>query len=115
MQYSRLLICLVLLSLLGSGAALGQGETDTTAAEPRYNVREFGAEGDGSTLDTPAINEAIATAHEEGGGTVFFSPGTYVSGSIHLKSHVDLHLSEGATLLGAPAGTHAFDPPEENK
>lgn len=69
------------------------------------NVRAFGATGDGKTLDTDAINRAIAAAAEAGGGTVRFPAGTYLSYSIHLKSNVELNLSRGATLLAADSPT----------
>ncbi len=80
-----------------------------------YDVRTFGAKGDGKTLDTPSINRAIETAAGSGGGTVFFPTGTYLCYSIHLKSSVCLYLDAGATILGAdvpPEGTTSggYDP-----
>ena len=66
-----------------------------------YNVRDFGAKGDGQTLDSPAINAAIEAAVKDGGGQVLLPAGTYLSGSIRLKSNIDLHLSAGCTLLAA--------------
>ncbi len=66
-----------------------------------YSIRDFGALGDGQTIDTIAIQEAVDTCHEAGGGTVLVPPGTYVTGTIYLKSHVTLHLANGATLLGS--------------
>ncbi|RYG58183.1 glycoside hydrolase family 28 protein, partial [bacterium] len=67
-----------------------------------YNVRTFGARGDGKTLDTPAINQAIETAAAAGGGTVLLPAGTYLALSIHLKSNIRLHLDQGAVLQAAP-------------
>jgi len=66
-----------------------------------FDVRKFGAAGDGKTLDTQAINTAIDAAAAVGGGVVIFPAGSYLSFSIHLKSHVYLHLSEGATIVAA--------------
>ncbi|HWW23024.1 MAG TPA: glycoside hydrolase family 28 protein [Edaphobacter sp.] len=66
-----------------------------------FDIRTFGAAGDGKTLDTPAINKAIEAAASAGGGTVLFPAGTWLCFSIHLKSHVDLYLSQGATILAA--------------
>ncbi len=66
-----------------------------------FNVRQFGAAGDGKTLDTPAVNRAIAAAADAGGGTVLFPAGTYLCFSIHLKSCVHLYLDAGATILAA--------------
>jgi polygalacturonase len=84
-----------------------------------YDVKAFGAKGDGKTLDTDAINRAIEAAAAAGGATVSFSAGTYLCYSIHLKSHVDLYLGPGATILAADApapGTGGgYDPPEPNQ
>lgn len=65
------------------------------------DVREMGAVGDGVTLDTAAINKAIDRCHAGGGGVVYLSPGTYLSGTVILKSNVTLYLEAGATLLGS--------------
>ena len=65
-----------------------------------FNVRNFGAVGDGKTLDSPAINRAIEAAAAAGGGTVYFPAGVYASYSIRLKSHITLYLDQGATILG---------------
>ena len=78
------------------------------------NVVEYGAVGDGRTLNTDVINKVIKMLNEEGGGSVFFPPGVYLSGSIQLKSNVHLYLSEGATIRGAPLDIFAYDPPAEN-
>ena len=77
-----------------------------------FNVRDYGAKGDGKTLDSPAINAAIEAAVRDGGGQVLLPAGTYLSGSIRLKSNVDLHLSAGCTILAAPASMKAYDPSE---
>jgi len=83
-----------------------------------HNVRDYGAVGDAKTLDTPAINRAIAAAAAAGGGTVFFPSGTYLSVSIHLKSNISLYLDQGAVILAAsPKDNDSFryDPPEPNE
>jgi polygalacturonase len=84
------------------------------AAEPApcYNVRTYGATGDGKTLDSDAINKAIDAAADAGGGTVIVPAGTYLSGSIHLKSNINLLIDAGATILGAPQSMKAYDPAE---
>src|SRR5208283_2148092 len=66
-----------------------------------FDVRAFGATGDGKTVDSPAINKAIEAAAAAGGGTVFFPAGNYLSFSIRLKSHVDLYLSQGCAIIAA--------------
>jgi polygalacturonase len=77
-----------------------------------FNVRDFGATGDGKTLDNPAIDRAIQAASQAGGGTVFVPAGTYLSGSIHLTNNIDLHLDAGAVILGAPQAMNAYDETE---
>ena len=65
------------------------------------DVRTFGAKGDGVTIDSPAIDKAIAEASAKGGGVVWFPRGTFASYTIHLKSNVTLYLDRGAVLLAA--------------
>jgi polygalacturonase len=84
-----------------------------------FDVRRFGAKGDGVTIDTDAINSAIdAAAAGPGpdggpGGTVYFPAGTYASYSLHLKSNVAVYLAQNATLLAAaPAGGKGYDAAE---
>ena len=67
------------------------------------DVREYGAKGDGTTKDTPAIQKAIdACAAKKAGGTVKLSGGTFLSGPIVLKSNITLEVEKGATLKGSP-------------
>ena len=66
-----------------------------------FDVRAFGAVGDGKAVDSPAINAAIEAAAAAGGGTVIFPAGTYISFSIRLKSKVDLYLSQGSAIIAA--------------
>ena len=83
-----------------------------TEASSVYNVRDYGAKGDGKTLDHTAINKAIEAATANGGGQVLLPAGTYLCGSIRLKSNVDLHLLAGAKILAAPAEMKAYDESE---
>ena len=66
-----------------------------------YNVLEFGVKADGFTINTRAIQKAIDLIHERGGGRLVFPAGSFVSGSLRLKSGVTLHLENGAILLGS--------------
>lgn len=83
-----------------------------TANDGFFNVRNFGAAGDGKTLDHSAINRAIDAAAEAGGGTVVVPAGTYLCGSIHLRSNIHLLLNAGSIILGAPQEMNAYDETE---
>lgn len=86
-----------------------------TAADGFYNVRDYGAKGDGKHIDSPAINAAIEAASTAGGGTVYLPAGTYLSYSIRLKSHIALYLEQGSVLKAAiPNDSLHYDLPEEN-
>jgi polygalacturonase len=67
-----------------------------------FDVRTFGARGDGKTLDTAAISKAIVAANAAGGGVVVFSPGAYLSGTVELLSNVTLEVRAGAVLQASP-------------
>jgi len=73
------------------------------AADPTrtFSVKDFGALGDGKVLDTQAIQSAIDAANQGGGGRVVLPQGIFLSGSLQLKSRVELHLETRATLLGS--------------
>jgi hypothetical protein len=99
------------LSLLVSCASSRPSAT-TAVNLSLYDVRSYGATGDGKTIDSPAIDKAITACTRAGGGTVLVPPGTYLCGSIHLASNVNLSLDPGATLLGAPQEAKVYDPEE---
>jgi polygalacturonase len=93
------------------------GRAPEAAAE--FNVRDFGAAGDGQTLDSPCINKAIVAAAAVGGGTVHLPAGHYLCRSIHLKSHVRLQFESGTVLVAADPseaklGGEGYDLPESN-
>ena len=97
--------------------ALFPGTAQSTAMVPPqtgvFNVRDFGARGDGLNLDSPSVNQAIDAASKAGGGTVYFPSGTYLSGSIRLKSRITLYLGQGAVIV-AIQDTTAYDKAEPN-
>jgi len=76
-----------------------------------YNVRDFGAKGDGIALDTAALQVAIDACTRDGGGTVLVPAGTFQIGTVELKSNVTLHIAAGGKLLGSADGKqyHAVD------
>ncbi len=106
-------------SVLVGGSQVFASPQQPTPPGDNFNVRSFGATGDGKTIDTPAINRAIDAASAAGGGTVIFPAGSYLCYSIHLKSKVTLYLGPGATIIAAePAADRAssgYDAPEPNQ
>lgn len=66
-----------------------------------YNVKDFGAVGDGQHIDSEAINQAIVQAAREGGGTIYIPTGEYACYSIRLANHIHLYLEQGATIVAA--------------
>jgi polygalacturonase len=82
-----------------------------SARSASFNVRDFGATGNGSTLDTDSINRAIAAAAEAGGGFVDVPAGRYLAYTIHLRSHITLRFAPGGVFIAA---TPDFDLPGHN-
>lgn len=86
-----------------------------------FDAKSMGARGDGKTIDTPAIDKAIAAASAAGGGTVHFPAGDYLCYTIHLKSNVALYLDQGARIVAADSplpgdtNTNAYDLAEPNE
>jgi hypothetical protein len=80
---------------------------------PIFNVKDYGAVGDGKTLDTVAINATIEACVNQSGGIVYVPPGVYLSGSLHMKTNVTLYLDSEAVLRGTRDMTK-YDPRENN-
>ena len=100
----------ILLVTLSIGAIVAFGQ-NTTAI---FNVKDFGAMANGTTLDSRAINRAIDTIAEKGGGTLVFPAGVYLSGSIRLKSNITLYLDQGAVIEASP-NVSDYDKAEPNE
>jgi len=92
-------------------AAPAKAKDDIDLGARVYNIRAFGAKGDGTTLDTVALQAAIDACTRDGGGTVLVPAGTFVIGTVELKSNVTLHLAASGKLLGSADGKqyHAVD------
>ena len=95
-------------NFLWRAAGLGAVAASTASAMPAgaaaasvYSVTAYGASGDGARLDTKAIQSAVDACAAAGGGTVLFPAGAYLSGTVFLKSKVQLCLDAGAVLLGS--------------
>ncbi|HWA08268.1 MAG TPA: glycosyl hydrolase family 28-related protein [Opitutaceae bacterium] len=78
-----------------------------------FDVKAYGAKADGRTLDRDAINKTIEAAAAAGGGTVFLPAGTYLTGSIRLRSNITLQLEHGTVIEATPDMT-AYDAAEPN-
>jgi polygalacturonase len=87
-------------------SARGVQSTRPEAQAGIWDVTRFGVSRDGRTLDTGRIQQAIDECARAGGGTVYFPPGKYLSGTLVLRSHVSVHLETGATLLGSQDLAH---------
>jgi len=75
---------------------------NASAQNGYFNIKDFNASGDGTTLDTKAIQNAVDACYASGGGTVVVPAGTWLTGCIVLKSNINLHLEPGAVLFGSP-------------
>jgi len=99
------LFLLIFLSITLYSAAFGrtifnEGEKSTYKVQS-FIITDYGAVGDGKTICTEFINHAIKECYKNGGGQVYFPPGIYISGTIILKSNVELYLERGSTLLAS--------------
>jgi hypothetical protein len=97
-----------------AGAAAAQSSSGGAAALAGtrvYNIVDFGARGDGKTLDTQALQAAIDACTKDQGGTVLVPAGVFVIGTVEMKSNVTLHISAQGRLLGSADGKqyHAAD------
>jgi polygalacturonase len=110
-------VALVAPAMLARGARSAIAPAPGAAAGIVFDVRSFGAVGDGKNIDSPAINAAIEAAGAKG-GTVYVPAGAYLCYSIRLKSAVALFLDQGATILAAgtprDGTTSGYDPAEPN-
>jgi hypothetical protein len=88
------------LSLLLHKASVSSAEPELLTAQHTFNIRDYGSATDEEGLYTGAINRAIEACAATGGGQVLVPAGKYVSGTIHLRSHVTLFLAAGATIVG---------------
>jgi polygalacturonase len=106
------LCAVAILAVLLNGCQSSKPAHAASGQRSVFNIRSFGATGNGTNLDSPAINQAIQAAAAAGGGTVFVPAGTYLSGSIRLTNNLHLYLDAGAVILGAPQAMKAYDPTE---
>ncbi len=88
-------------SATGASAFVASSAPDKATPLSIFHPRNYGAVGDGKTMDSGSINAAINACNQAGGGVVYLSPGTYLCGTVILKSNVTLYLEAGATILGS--------------
>jgi len=82
------------------------------ATKGLYSVSDFGAKGDGQTLCTEAIQKAVDRCTENGGGTVYFPPGQWLTGTVYLADNVTIELENGCTVLGTTDKSQ-YGPPRQ--
>ena len=87
-------------SAIGFSAVVAWAAAALAQPAGSFNVRDYGAAGNGRTNDTASLNRAVEACSRSGGGTVRVPPGTYLTGTVLLQSHVTLQLDGGATLRG---------------
>ena len=97
--------------LFAASSAEAQTAADHNLGAKIYNIRDFGAKGDGATLDTAAVQAAIDACNRDQGGTVLVPAGVFVIGTVEIKSNVTLHIAAEGKLLGSADGKqyHAVD------
>lgn len=96
MTHRTILICMLFCAARFAPIAFGQAQSRAV-----FDVRDFGAAGDGKSVDTSAFSQSITACSAAGGGTVIVPSGRYLIGAIELKSHVTLDLDSGATLMAS--------------
>jgi polygalacturonase len=92
--------------LAASSVAMGLSAAGVGSAAPlneAHSILDFGAQPDGKTLNTQAIQRAIDAVFRAGGGLVYAPPGKFLTGGLELKSRVTLYLEAGCVLLGSPS------------
>ena len=94
------LTALLLTPLAALQAANTSGESNSIR-KAIFDIRDFGASGDASTMNTVPIQKAIDACTANGGGQVLVAGGRFVTGTLYLKDHVTLHIASGAALLGS--------------
>lgn len=85
----------------GGNLLAGTRESFVNSMADWHNVREYGVVGDGLTLNTSAIQTLIDKVSENGGGTLFFPVGKYITGTIALKKNITIHLSVEAYIIAS--------------
>src|SRR5262245_38587913 len=85
----------------GAGVPSTEDRTTPSAGAKVFDVRVFGARGDGKTLDTAAVQAAIDACHRDQGGVVLVPAGVFVIGTVELKSNVTLRIAATGKLLGS--------------
>ena len=92
-------ICIAALFLMLSGFV--QAQNKTVNSNPVYSVLDYAVKNDGTTMNTVKIQQLIDKVSGLGGGSIYFPPGKYLTGTFYLRSHINLHFESGAVILGS--------------
>lgn len=98
-RFKILLIVVIIALFIPVSSSLCKGSRGKDCYEV-YNIKDFGAVGDGKTLNTASIQKTVDYCAKAGGGMVYVPPGEFVTGPIFLRSNINFYISQGATLLG---------------
>jgi len=95
-----------LLAQGGLAAQTSSGVADASGGARIYNVRDYGAKGDGATLDTAAFQAALDACNRDRGGVVLVPAGDFIVGTIQIKSNVTLRVAAAGRVLGSGNPAH---------
>ncbi len=99
-------LIILLLTSFNINAQNFTGSLSNDSENYGYMITEYGAKGDGVSLNTCSIQEAIDDCYKNGGGRVIIPPGKFLTGTLEMKNDIELHLKKGAVLLGSPNIEH---------
>jgi len=100
-KFFLLSVAIMALVIVGCERLWSAGQAETVGkTEKRYVITDFGAVGDGKTLNTKAIQSAIDKCESDGGGVLIVPEGAFLTGSVFFRQGVNLHVEKGGVLKG---------------
>ena len=103
MKYSQpfkyFISIIIAIFLLCLQSMISYAQNQKTDILPVFDAVDYGIVNDGATMNTQKIQQLIDNVSEAGGGTIYFPPGKYLTGTIFLRNYINLHIESGATIL----------------